>query len=56
MIQAVYRWRLTKEVLRRRGVIGSAYTRAAGPQFDDVDQQELGIVLDRLQRAYAARS
>ena len=55
MIQAVYRWRLTKEVLRRRGVIGSAYTRAAGPQFDDVDQQELGTVLDRLQHAHAYR-
>jgi 4-hydroxy-tetrahydrodipicolinate synthase len=55
MIQAVYRWRLTKEVLRRRGVIASAYTRAAGPEFDEIDQRELGTVLDRLQHAYAAR-
>jgi 4-hydroxy-tetrahydrodipicolinate synthase len=55
MIQAVYRWRLTKEVLRRRGVIASAYTRAAGPEFDETDQRELGTVLDRLQHAYAAR-
>lgn len=55
MIQAVYRWRLTKEVLRRRGVIASAYTRAAGPEFDETDRRELGTVLDRLQKAYAAR-
>jgi len=55
MIQAVYRWRLTKEVLRRRGVIASAYTRAAGPEFDEIDQRELGTVLNRLQLAYAAR-
>ncbi|HWU72332.1 MAG TPA: dihydrodipicolinate synthase family protein, partial [Sphingomonas sp.] len=55
MIQAVYRWRLTKAVLRRRGVIASAYTRAAGPEFDETDQRELGTVLDRLQQAYAAR-
>ena len=55
MIQAVYRWRLTKEVLRRRGVIASAYTRATGPEFDETDQRELGTVLDRLQLAYAAR-
>jgi len=55
MIQAVYRWRLSKEVLRRRGVITSAYTRAAGPEFDETDQRELGTVLDRLQLAYAAR-
>ncbi|WP_066587911.1 dihydrodipicolinate synthase family protein [Sphingomonas pruni] len=55
MIQAVYRWRLTKEVLRRRSVIASAYTRAAGPEFDETDQLELGTVLDRLQDAYAAR-
>lgn len=55
MIQAVYRWRLTKEVLRRRGVIASAYTRAAGPEFDKTDQRELGTVLERLQLAYAAR-
>jgi 4-hydroxy-tetrahydrodipicolinate synthase len=54
MIQAVYRWRLTKEVLRRRGVIASAYTRATGPEFDETDQRELGTVLDRLQQACAA--
>jgi 4-hydroxy-tetrahydrodipicolinate synthase len=55
MVQAVYRWRLTKEVLRRRGVIASAHTRAPGPEFDETDQRELGIVLDRLEQAYAQR-
>lgn len=55
MIQAVYRWRLTKEALRRRGVIASAYTRASGPEFDETDQRELGTILDRLERAYVAR-
>jgi 4-hydroxy-tetrahydrodipicolinate synthase len=55
MIQAVFRWRLTKEVLRRRGVIASAFTRAAGPEFDAIDQRELGAILDRLDRAYTAR-
>lgn len=54
MIQAVYRWRLTKEVLRRRGIIASSYTRAAGPAFDAVDLRELDTVLDRLERAYSA--
>ena len=54
MIQAVYRWRLTKEVLRRRGVIASAYTRATGPEFDETDQRELATVLDRLRHACAA--
>jgi 4-hydroxy-tetrahydrodipicolinate synthase len=54
MIQAVYRWRLTKEVLLRRGVIASAYTRATGPEFDETDLRELGTVIDRLQHAYAS--
>lgn len=54
MIQAVFRWRLTKEVLLRRGVIASTHTRAAGPEFDETDRHELGTVLNRLQAAYAA--
>ncbi len=41
MMQAVFRWRLTKEVLRRRGLIASAYTRAPGPALDGGDQLEL---------------
>lgn len=47
-MQAIYRWRLTKEVLRRRGLIGSAHVRASGPALDRMDQEELGVLLDRV--------
>jgi 4-hydroxy-tetrahydrodipicolinate synthase len=50
MMQAVFRWRLTKEVLRRRGVIANAYTRAPGPEFDAGDHEELTRILARLER------
>jgi dihydrodipicolinate synthase/N-acetylneuraminate lyase len=40
-MQAVYRWRLTKEVLLRRGLIESAYVRAPGPVLDRHDLKEL---------------
>lgn len=53
MIQAVFRWRLTKEVLRRRSLIASAFTRASGPAFDDGDERELSVILDRLDVAMA---
>jgi len=49
MMQAVFRWRLTKEVLRRRGLIASAHTRAPGPEFDDGDHAELSQILERLE-------
>lgn len=48
MMQAVFRWRLTKEVLRRRGLIADAHTRAPGPALDRRDQAELGAMLHRL--------
>jgi 4-hydroxy-tetrahydrodipicolinate synthase len=47
-MQAVFRWRLTKEVMRRRGLIRSAYTRAPGAALDAQDQKELGLMLARL--------
>lgn len=47
-MQAIYRWRLTKEVLRRRGLIASAHVRAAGPALDAGDLEELTILLDRI--------
>ena len=47
-MQAVFRWRLTKEVMRRRGLIKSAYTRATGAALDAQDQKELGLMLARL--------
>ncbi|MFV3129052.1 dihydrodipicolinate synthase family protein [Niveispirillum sp. KHB5.9] len=45
LMQAVFRWRLTKEVLRRRGLIDSAFVRAAGPAFDAMDHRELTQML-----------
>ncbi len=46
--QAVFRWAMTKEVLRRRGIIDCAYVRAPGPRLDAQDQVELGIMLDEI--------
>lgn len=46
--QAIFRWRLTKEVLLRRGLIESTYTRAPGPELDVIDKAELGAMLARL--------
>ena len=43
--QAVFRMAMTKEVLRRRGVIVSTFVRAAGPALDAGDQRELGEML-----------
>jgi 4-hydroxy-tetrahydrodipicolinate synthase len=48
-MQAVFRWRLTKEILRRRGLIASAFTRAPGPEFDAGDHRELDKQLARLE-------
>lgn len=47
-MQAVFRWRLTKAVLLRRGLIGSDKVRAPGPALDAFDQRELDILLDRI--------
>lgn len=47
-MQAVYRWRLTKEVLRRRGLIASAFVRAPGPVLDKHDLRELDELLESL--------
>ena len=46
--QAVFRWAMTKETLRRRGVIDHAHVRAPGPRLDAQDQVELGIMLDEI--------
>jgi 4-hydroxy-tetrahydrodipicolinate synthase len=43
--QAVFRMAMTKDVLRRRGVITATHVRAAGPQFDAGDVMELGALL-----------
>ena len=46
--QAVFRMAMTKEVLRRRGVIASTFVRAAGPKMDAGDLRELGALLEEL--------
>jgi len=37
---------MTKEVLRRRGVITATHVRAAGPRLDAGDQRELTAMLE----------
>ncbi|MET3896154.1 4-hydroxy-tetrahydrodipicolinate synthase [Devosia sp. UYZn731] len=43
--QAVFRMHMTKEVLRRRGVIKHVFVRGKGPRFDDGDFAELTLLL-----------
>jgi 4-hydroxy-tetrahydrodipicolinate synthase len=47
-LQAVFRWSLTKEVLKRRGIIAHAGKRAAGPELDAGDRRELDECLAEL--------
>ena len=47
-MQAVFRWALTKEVLRRRGIIECAAKRALGPELDAGDHAELTELLAEL--------
>lgn len=47
-MQAVFRWRLTKAVLKRRGLIASDFVRAAGPALDAYDERELDALLARI--------
>jgi len=47
-LQAVFRWSLTKEVLRRRGIIEHAGKRAAGAELDAGDHRELTECLAEL--------
>jgi dihydrodipicolinate synthase/N-acetylneuraminate lyase len=47
-MQAIFRWRLTKAVLQRRGLIESTFVRAQGPEFDRYDRVELDTLLARL--------
>jgi 4-hydroxy-tetrahydrodipicolinate synthase len=43
--QAVFRMAMTKEVLRRRGIISATHVRAAGPSLDAGDVRELEQLL-----------
>jgi len=47
-MQSVFRWRLTKAVLQRRGLIDSCFTRAPGPELDRFDWAEIDKLLARL--------
>src|SRR5207253_8364637 len=47
-MQVAFRWSLTKEVLRRRGIIEHAAKRAAGPELDSGDHAELTELLAEL--------
>jgi len=47
-MQAVFRWRLTKEVLFRRGLINHPFTRARGPELDAADLKEVEEMLSRI--------
>src|SRR5690606_26288076 len=44
--QAVFRMHMTKDVLRRRGIIRHTFVRGRGPKFDDGDRAELAALLD----------
>ena len=46
--QAVFRMAMTKETLRRRGIIAAANQRAAGPVLDAGDHRELTELLDEV--------
>jgi len=48
-MQSVYRWSLTKEILKRRGLINSTFVRAAGPTLDDKDKGEVHVLLKRIE-------
>lgn len=47
-MQAIFRWRVTKAVLQRRGLIESPFVRAPGPELDRYDRLELDALLRRL--------
>lgn len=47
-VQAVFRWSLTKHVLKRRGLIESTQQRAAGPRIDALDAADVDAFLDDL--------
>jgi dihydrodipicolinate synthase/N-acetylneuraminate lyase len=47
-MQAVFRWRLTKAVLLRRGLIANAHVRAPGAALDAWDERELDGLLARI--------
>jgi len=47
--QAVFRMDMSKEVLRRRGLIGSAHVRVGSIPLDAADHEELSVLLSELE-------
>ena len=43
--QAVFRMAMTKDVLRRRGIITATHVRVAGPVLDAFDVRELDALV-----------
>ncbi len=56
LFQAVFRMRMTKEVLRRRGIISHAGLRAPLPELDDQDKRELKTMLAEVDDLFTVRS
>ncbi len=48
VIQTIYRMRLTKYILKKRGVFKNSKVRAPLPEFDSFDESELAIQLESL--------
>jgi 4-hydroxy-tetrahydrodipicolinate synthase len=51
--QAIFRMHMTKEVLRRRGVIKHTFVRGKGPKFDEGDAKELALLLAEADLPYS---
>ena len=51
--QAIFRMHMTKEVLRRRGVIQHTFVRGKGPSFDAGDRAELALLLAEADLPYS---
>lgn len=52
VIQTIYRMRLTKYVLRERGVLENSKVRAPLPEFDSYDESELAVQLESLDQLF----
>ncbi len=52
IIQLIYRMRLTKHVLTRRGIFTNSIVRAPLPDFDDYDEAELNAQMDSLDELF----
>ena len=53
VFQAVFRMHMTKEMLRRRGVIKNTFVRAKGPSMDEGDRAELARLVEEAELPYS---